>query len=121
MGVNMYGALAVHESAKCKNEESSVGALATFVNVKPSDVAVVVDVVSNEKCSLENMENVFGGGGCRGGVCVDVVLVDLIKEDLCRIGIVDNLNLIRKDLFASGWEASVEVNIVVDNAGGGCS
>ena len=121
MSVNMYGALAMHESAKCKDEEGNVGALATFVNVKPSDVAVVVDVVSNEKCSLENMENVFGGGGCRGSVCVDVVLVDLIEEDLCRIGIVDNLNLVRKDLLAFGWKVCMEVSVFVNNAGGGRS
>ena len=75
----MYGALAMHESAKCKDEEGNVGALATFVNVKPSDVIVVVDVVRDEKCSLKNVENVFGGGGSRGGLCVDVVLVDLIE------------------------------------------
>ena len=72
MGVNMYGALAMHESAKCKDEEGNVGALATFVNVEPSDMAVVVDVMSNEECSLENMENVFGGGGCRGSVCASM-------------------------------------------------
>ena len=33
---------------------------------------------------------------------------------------VDGLNLVRKDLLASGWEVSVEVNIVVDKAGVGC-
>ena len=79
MGVNMYGALAMHESAKCKDEEGNVGALATFVNVKPSDVTMVVDVMRDEKCSLEDMENVFGGGGSRGSLCVNVVLVDLIE------------------------------------------
>ena len=45
VGVNLYCALAVHESAKCKDEEGNVGALATFVNVKPSDVRVVVNIM----------------------------------------------------------------------------
>ena len=52
---------------------------------------------------------------------VNVVLMNLVKESLRRIRIVDGLNLVRKDLLASGWEVSVEVNIVVDNAGVGCS
>ena len=51
---------------------------------------------------------------------VNVVLMNLVKESLRRIRIVDGLNLVREDLFASGWEVSVEVNIVVDNAGVGC-
>ena len=117
----MYGALTMHESAKCKDEEGNVGALATFANVKPSDVAVVVDMVSNEKCSLESVENVSGGGGCRESVGVDVVLVDLIEEDLRRIGIVDNLNLVRKDLLAFSWKVCMEVSVFVNNAGGGRS
>ena len=119
MGVNMYGALAMHESAKCKDEEGNVGALATFVNVKPSDVAVVVDVVSNEKCSLENVENVFGGGGCRRSVCVDVVLVYLIEEDLRGVGMANALYLFGKDLFASGREISMEQDVFVNDAGSG--
>ena len=49
------------------------------------------------------------------------MLMNLVKETLGRIKIVDGLNLVRKDLFASGREVSVEVNIVVDNAGVGCS
>ena len=48
MCVNMYRALSVHESAKRKDKEGNVGALAPFVNVEPPDVAVVVDVMSNE-------------------------------------------------------------------------
>ena len=114
MGVNVYCALAVHESAKRKDEEGNVGALAPFVNVEPSDMAVVVDVMSNEESSLESMENVSGGGRCRVSVRVDVVLVDLIEEDLCGVRIVDALNLVGKDLFACGWKG-----VFVNNAGGG--
>ena len=75
----MNGALPVHEGSKCKCEESYIGALSSFVDVESSDVGVVVDVVRNEKCSLKDVENVFGRGGCKGGLCVDVVLVDLIE------------------------------------------
>ena len=41
----MYSALSMHERSECKDEKGNVGALAPFVNVKPSDVIVVVDVV----------------------------------------------------------------------------
>ena len=41
-------------------------------------------------------------------VCVDVVLVDLIEEDLCGVRIVDALNLVGKDLFAPGWKVCME-------------
>ena len=52
---------------------------------------------------------------------VNVMLMNLVKESLRMIKIVAGLNLVRKDLFASGREVSVEVNIAVDNAGVGCS
>ncbi len=45
MCVNMYCALSVHESAKRKDKEGDVGAFASFIDVKPSDVGVVVDIV----------------------------------------------------------------------------
>ena len=41
------------------------------------------------------MENIFGGGGSREGLRFDVMLMDLIKENLRRVGIVDGLHLIR--------------------------
>ena len=50
---------------------------------------------------------------------VNVVLMNLVKESLRGVRVVDGLNLVREDLFASGWEVSVEVNVVVDNAGVG--
>ena len=56
--MDMYGALPIHESAECKNEESYVGAASSFVDVKSSDVFVVVDVVRHERCSYEDVENV---------------------------------------------------------------
>ena len=49
------------------------------------------------------------------------MLMNLVKENFGRIRIVDGLNLVRKDLFDSGREVSVEMNIVVDHAGVGCS
>ena len=79
----MYGTLSTQEGAECEDEKGNVGALATFVDAKPSDVIVVVDVVRDEECSLKNVEDVFRGGVSRGRVCVGVVLVDLIKENLC--------------------------------------
>ena len=119
MCVNMYCALSMHESAKRKDKEGNVGAFAPFVNVKPPDVAVVVDVMSNEESSLESVEDVSGGCGCRMSVWVDVVLVNLIEEDLCGVGIVDALNLFGKDLFAPGREISMEEGVFVNDAGGG--
>ena len=59
----MNGALPVHESSKCKYEESYIGALSSFVDVESSNVGVVIDVVRNQKCSLEDVENVHGSGG----------------------------------------------------------
>ena len=63
MCVDMYGALPMHEGAECKNKESYVGAATSFVDVKSSDVFVVVDVVRDERCSYEDVENVVVCGG----------------------------------------------------------
>ena len=52
-------------------------------------------------------------------VWVDVVLVNLIEEDLCGVGIVDALNLFGKDLFAPGREISMEKGVFVNDAGSG--
>ena len=43
--------------------------------------------------------------------------MNLVKENLGGVGIVDGLNLVRKDLFSSIREVGVEMDIVVDNAG----
>ena len=45
MSVNMYSALPMHERSKREDEESDVGTFATFINVQPPDVVVIVDVV----------------------------------------------------------------------------
>ena len=45
MSVNVYSALPMHERTKCENKKGNVGAFATFVDVKSSDVMVAVDVV----------------------------------------------------------------------------
>ena len=45
--------------------------------------------------------------------------MNLVKENLGGVGVVDGFNLVRKDLFAFIWEISVEVDVVMDNAGVG--
>ncbi len=82
-------------------------------------MTVVVDVMSNENGSLESVEDVSGGCGCRMSVWVAVVLVTLIEEDLCGVGVVDALNLFGKDLFAPGRKVSMENGVFMNDAGGG--
>ena len=59
----MNGALPVHESAECKNKESNVGAAAALIDVKSSDMLVVVDVVADEGRSYEGVEDIIIWGG----------------------------------------------------------
>ncbi len=59
----MNCALHMHESAKCKNKESYISAVSSFVEVETSDVFVAVDVMRDEKCSNEDVKNVVVGGG----------------------------------------------------------
>ena len=47
------------------------------------------------------------------------VLVNLIEENLCRIGIVSVSYLLGKNLFAPGREISVKEGVSMDDAGGG--
>ena len=75
--------------------------------------------MSNEESSLESVEDVSGGCGCRMSVWVDAVLVNLIEEDLCGVGIVYDLNLFGKDLFAPCREISMEEGVFVNDAGSG--
>ena len=63
MCVDVTCALSVHEVTERKNKESNVGTFASFVDVKPSDVIVIVDVVRNEKGCLENVKDVTGRCG----------------------------------------------------------
>ena len=86
------------------------------LNVKSSDVAVIVDVMGDEEGCLESVEDVSGGCGCRMSVWVDVVLVNLIEEDLCGVGIVNALHLFGKDLFAPGREINMEKDVFVKDA-----
>ena len=81
--MNMYGTLSMQKGAERENKESNISALAAFVDVEPSDVIVVVDVVRDEECSLNNVEDVFRRGVSGGRVCVEMVLVYLIEENLC--------------------------------------
>ena len=53
---------------------------------------VIVDVLRDEKCCLENVENVLGGSGCGVSLCVDVVLLNLIEKDMNGLWIVDALD-----------------------------
>ena len=45
--------------------------------------------------------------------------MNLVEKDLGGVGVVDGFNLVGKDLFASVWEVSVEVDVVMGNAGVG--
>ena len=52
-------------------------------------------------------------------MCAGEVFVDLVEKNLSAVGVVDGLDLIRKNLFAAAWEINVKVNIMVDDAGVG--
>ena len=52
MSVDMYSALSMHEVTKRKYKEGNVSTFTPFVDVKSSNVIVIVDVVRNEKGSL---------------------------------------------------------------------
>ena len=43
--------------------------------------------------------------------------MNLVEENLGGVGVVDGLNLVRKDLFSAIREIGVEMDIMVDNAG----
>ena len=49
---------------------------------------VTVDVLCDEKCCLENVENVLGGSWCGVSMCVSGVLLNLIEEDMSGLWIV---------------------------------
>ena len=110
MCVDVNSALSMHEVTKRKHKEGNVGAFTPFVDVKSSDVTMIVDVVRNEKGSLENVKDVTGGCGWVN------VLVNLIEENLCRIGIVSVSYLLGKNLFAPGREISVKEGVSMDDA-----
>ena len=57
--MDMNGALPVHESAESKNKEGNVGAVAALIDVKSSDVFVVIDVVTDEGRGYEGVEDVI--------------------------------------------------------------
>ena len=57
--MNVNGTLPVHEGAERKDKEGNIGAAATFINVKPSDVFVVVDIMTDERCCNKGVENVI--------------------------------------------------------------
>ena len=51
--VDMNRTLFVHVMSEGKDKESNVRGSASFINVKPPDVRVIVDVVGYEKRGLE--------------------------------------------------------------------
>ena len=57
--VSMNGALPVHKGAERKYKEGNVSAATTFINVEPSDVFVVVDVMTNERRCNEGVEDII--------------------------------------------------------------
>ena len=88
MSMYVYGTVTLHESVESESEEGDVGALVTFIDVYPSDVFMVVNVLCNEKSGLENVENVLGGGRCGVSTRVSGVLLNLVEEDVCGLRIV---------------------------------
>ena len=56
--MDMNGALPMHERAERKNKEGNVGAVAALIDVKSSDVFMVVDVVPDEGCSCKGVKDV---------------------------------------------------------------
>ena len=56
--VNMNGTLPVHKGAERKDKEVNVGTAAAFIDVKSSDVFVVVDVVTDDGRSYEGVGDV---------------------------------------------------------------
>ena len=57
--MDMNGALPMHESAERKDKEGNVGAAAALIDVKSSDVFVVIDVVTDEGRSYEGVEDII--------------------------------------------------------------
>ncbi len=49
---------------------------------------VVVNMLCNEKCGLENVENVLGGGRCGVSARVSGMLLNLVEKDVCGLRIV---------------------------------
>ena len=56
---------------------------------------VVVDMLCNEKCGLENVENVLRGGGCGVSACVSGMLLNLVEKDVCGLRIVYAADAVR--------------------------
>ena len=76
--VYMNCTLPMHVMPKGKDKESDVGGSASFVNVKPSDVGVVIDVVEDEKGGLKDASDVTERSGSRLGIWIYSLLY-LIK------------------------------------------
>ena len=45
-------------------------------------------MLCNEKCGLENVENVLGGGRCGVSARVNGMLLNLVEKDVCGLRIV---------------------------------
>ena len=118
MCVDVNCAFHMHEVTKRKDKEGNVGAFAPFVDMKSSNVMVIVDVVRNEKGCLENSKDVIVRRGCGLSVWVDALLY-LIKQNLCGIRIMGALYLLRKNLFASGREFGMKLDVPMNYTGGG--
>ena len=54
---------------------------------------VVVDVLSNETCGLKDVQYVLGGGGCGVSVWVNVVMVDLVRQNRVELVCLWQANL----------------------------
>ena len=61
--MDMNGALPMHKSAERKDKESNVGTATALIDVKSSDVFMVVDVVPDEGCSCRGVKDVVVWSG----------------------------------------------------------
>ena len=56
--MNMNCALFMHKMPEREDKQSNVSAFASFVNVSSANAIVIVDVMRNEKGSLEDVKDI---------------------------------------------------------------
>ena len=78
MCMDMNRTLLVHVVSESKDKKGNVRGLTSFVNVKSSDVRVVVDVMRNEKGGLKCASDITESSGFGLGIWVEPLL-NLIK------------------------------------------
>ena len=79
--MDMNRTLLVHVVSESKDKKGNVRGLTSFVNVKSSDVGVVVDIMRNEKGGLKCASDITESSGFGLGIWVEPLL-NLIKQYL---------------------------------------